>query len=96
MVQRPDGTPPYGLNPPITLGTLAETFTQDGRWTQWRNGNRWASGTYKLRKGCLVFAGSEGKSRYQVRVLTATHLVTVMEKTEGDGMHAQSIQTFVR
>ncbi|RZJ94948.1 MAG: hypothetical protein EOO60_01790 [Hymenobacter sp.] len=96
IVQNPDGTPPYGLNPHITLGSQAQTFTKDGRWTHWQYGNSWASGTYQLRKGRLLFVGSEGQYQYQVRALTATQLVLVIAKTEVNGVHEQEITTHVR
>lgn len=96
IVQKPDGTPPYSIDPHITLGFHAQTFTKDGRWTHWQNGTRWATGTYQLHKGRLWYDGSKRQSQYQVRVLTATQLVLVIAKTEGNGVHAQEITTFVR
>lgn len=69
IVQKPDGTPPYSIDPHITLGFHAQTFTKDGRWTHWQNGTRWATGTYQLHKGRLWYDGSKRQSQYQVRVL---------------------------
>ena len=96
LVQNPDGTPPYGLNPHIRLGSQGQTFTKEGRWTHWQDGNRGASGPYQLRKSRLLVVGSEGRFPYQIRVLTATQLVLVIAKTEGNGVHAQEITTYVR
>lgn len=96
VVQKPDGTPPYGIDAHMTFGTTTQTFTKKGHWVQRQYGNIWKEGTYLLHKGRLIICDSEVRSHCQVRELTVVKLVTITETTQFDGVHVQAIETYVR
>lgn len=95
-IQQPNGTPPYTKEARVTFGATTQTFAKNGRWTQRLSGGLWKKGTYRVSNHLLTVYDGEDYYQEQIQELTSTQLVTVVGRTEVDGTHVQSIETFVR